>query len=326
MRMTRHWLLVGSTVMAMGLSGCSSNTPVDPSARIVELPEATGNVDFDDVVYSSDLGQVLVPARGEGLYRVDAAAAKATRVRYNGSADSVDGGAGELFVLDRSRSQILVLDPDGQVKSSVPPSAPADYLRYVAAIKELWVSEPAKERIEIFALGETLDNAPQPTAFIPVPGGTEGLTLTRDGSTAYTHAGDAVAKIDTATRRVTGRWPSGCNGTHGFPRVDERDGLVLASCAKDGKVTLLDTADGHLIDEYQVGGGESLPAYSSQRDHFYVRSDPGTTIAILEATRQGLKEVRKVQVPEVSHCLGAEGAYYWTCDPKGARVLLFKDE
>ncbi|MBT2597215.1 YncE family protein [Arthrobacter sp. ISL-72] len=278
------------------------------------------------MVYSSDLGQVLVPARGKGLYRVDPAAAKATRVEYDGSADSVDAGAGAIFVLDRSGPRIQVLDPGGQIKSSVPPSARPDYLRYVAATREVWVTEPAKGGIEIFAVGETLDNAPHRTDFIPVPGGAEGLTLTSDGSTAYTHAGDEVAKIDTATRRVTARWPSGCDGTHGFPRIDERDGLVLASCAKDGKVTLLDTVDGHLIDKYELGGGESLPAYSAERDHFYVRSDPGTTVAVLEATPQGLKEVRKVQVPEAGHCLGAEGPYYWTCDAKGGRVLIFKDD
>lgn len=51
---------------------------------------------------------------------------------------------------------------------------------------------------------------------------------------------------------------------------------------------------------------------------------PGTTIAVLKATPQGLKEVRKVQVPEAGRCLGAEGPYYWTCDAKDGRLLVFK--
>jgi hypothetical protein len=90
-------------------------------------------------------------------------------------------------------------------------------------------------------------------------------------------------------------------------------------------VTLLDVRDGRLIGEYEAGGGESLPAYSSGRGHFYVRSDPGATIVTLEASPRGLKLVKEVQVPKAGHCLGAEDGYYWTCDAEAGQVLLFDD-
>ena len=326
-RVIHRWL-VGSTAVALmaGLAGCSPSTAPDPSAQAVELPGAGEDIDFDDVVYAADMGSVLVPAREDGLYLLDPETGRATDVASSGTADSVDPGQGRIFVLDRSGRQIQVLDPEGQVMSSVSTAAGADYVRYAAATKELWVSEPSREGIEIFAVGEDLETAPRQVGFVPVSGGTEGLTLTSDGATAYTHAGNEVVKIDVKARTVAARWASGCEATHGFPRVDEGDGLLLASCAENGKVTLLDVNDGHVIDEYEVGGGESLPAYSPGPDHFYVRSDPGTTIATLAASPQGLELIREVQVPEVGHCLGAdEEGHYWTCDAGTGQMLLFED-
>jgi hypothetical protein len=154
----------------------------------------------------------------------------------------------------------------------------------------------------------------------------EGLTLTPGGTAAYTHAGDDVARIDVKARRLTARWPSGCGGTHGFPRIDEHGGFLLAGCAGKGKVVLLALKDGRRLGDYQLGGGESLPAYSAGPGHFYVRSDPGTTVATLAASARGLKLVRQVAVPENGHCLGADDTgSYWTCDADSGRLLLFKD-
>jgi hypothetical protein len=59
--------------------------------------------------------------------------------------------------------------------------------------------------------------------------------------------------------------------------------------------------------------------------HFYVRGDPCTKIATLQATPEGLKLVWEVEVPDVGHCLAAEDLYYSTCDAKSGRVLRFED-
>ncbi|WP_188537420.1 YncE family protein [Kocuria dechangensis] len=291
----------------------------------MELPQGGENVDFDDTVYTADLDRVLIPARSEGIYLVDPATAQATRVDYPGAVDSVDAGDGGLFALDRSGRVIHVLDPEGQLKSSVATGGGPDYLRYVAAEKELWISEPGVEGIEVFTLQDSLELAPRRSGFIPVPGGVEGLTFSADGSRAYTHAGNDLVVLDVPAHREAARWPTGCNGTHGSPRIDQDGTFVLASCAKDGKVTLLDAADGHQLGAYEVGGGESLPGHSAEQDYFYVRSDPGSTLAVLDASRESLQEVRTVKVPEVGHCLGAQGNHYWTCDAAAGGVLLFQD-
>ena len=83
------------------------------------MPGAGEDIDFDDVVYAADMGSVLVPAREDGLYLLDPETGQATDVASSGTADSVDPGQGRIFVLDRSGRQIQVLDPEGQVMSSV---------------------------------------------------------------------------------------------------------------------------------------------------------------------------------------------------------------
>ncbi|MFD1210919.1 YncE family protein [Arthrobacter sp. GCM10027362] len=314
-------------LLFVGLTGCTLAQEVDLSVRVVDLPGAAEGIDFDDVVYSADWKQVVVPARESGIYLLAPDTGEAKRVPYSGNVDSADAGDGLLFGLDRGAHRIDVLDPgDGRLISSAAVAAPSDYIRYVPATRELWVTEPAKEGIEIFALGKSLGEAPRRSGFISVPGGVEGLTLTSNGAAAYTHAGDDVARIDAKARTVAARWPTGCDGTHGFPRIDERGGFLLASCADNGKVTLLDLKDGGRLGDYELGEGESLPAYSSGPGHFYVRSDPGTTIATLAASARGLELVRKVKVPETGHCLGADDTgRYWTCDARSGRVLLFQD-
>ena len=167
---------------------------------------------------------------------------------------------------------------------------------------------------------------PRRAAFVAVPDGPEGLVWSAGTGKAYTHAGSDVVAIDLESHAVTDRWATGCEGTHGFPRVDERDGVLLASCSADGKVVLLDLDDGRQLDDYAVGDGEALPGYSERSDHFYVRADPGTRLATLAASPQRLRLVRRVEVPDIGHCLTADTVgHYWTCDAEAGRVLRFDD-
>lgn len=300
-----------------------------PGAQVIELPGAADDIDFDDIVYSPPLQRVLVPARKSGLYLVEPDSGRAARLQHSGEVASADEGRGLLFLADRSGRRITAVDPnDGRARSSVATSAPPDYVRYIPSTGELWVSQPGSSPsgIEVF----TVDQGPAATmrrvSFVAVPDGPEGLTVSAAGQRAYTHAGGDLVALDVAGRAVTVRWPTGCEETHGFPRVDERLGVVLASCAEDGAVSLLDLDGGRQLDRYEVGGGEALPAHSERTGHFYVRSDPGTVIATLQPSKDGLTLVRQVEVPESGHCLTTDDrGHYWTCDAANGRVLRYDD-
>lgn len=159
-----------------------------------------------------------------------------------------------------------------------------------------------------------------------MPGGPEAIALGSHNGNVYTHAANDLVTIAVESHTVTARWPSGCNRTHGFPQVDERRGLALASCASDGEVSLLRLDDGRQLGRYGAGGEEALPAYSAKTNHFYVRGDPGTRLATLRASQTGLATVDDVIVPRAGHCLTADDlGHYWTCDADHGRVLQFDD-
>jgi hypothetical protein len=178
--------------------------------------------------------------------------------------------------------------------------------------------------IEVFTLASDARSTPRRAGFIPVPGGPEALTIDSTRGTAYTHAGGDLVVIDIERRSVTARWPSGCRAAHGFPQIDNRHQLALASCASGGTVSLLSLKDGRQLGRYAASGGEALPAYSATTNHFYVRGDPGTSLVTLKASKAGLAKVGEVTVPSAGHCLTADDVgHYWTCDAERGRVLRF---
>ncbi|WP_214366486.1 YncE family protein [Pseudonocardia sp. H11422] len=314
------------------LSACGpgqDRTSSAAEAQVVDLPGTAGGIAFDDLEYSPRLQRVLVPAHASGLYLVEPDSATATRVPGAGRVTSADEGRGLLFLADRDGHTITVVDPaDGAVLSSVSTSAPPDYIRYVAVTGELWVTQPAgsPSGIEIFAVPGGSVPTPRQSGFIAVLDGPEGFALSSTTDTAYTHSGTDLVAIDVRERAETSRWPTGCAGTHGFPRIDEHLGVALTGCAADGGVALLDLADGRQLGRYAVGGGAALSAHSDRAGHFYVRSDPGPTIATLRASTSGLTLVQEVDVPETGHCLTADDrGHYWTCDAGRGHILRFDD-
>jgi DNA-binding beta-propeller fold protein YncE len=318
--------------VSVGLAACGSDQTaslVASGARIMDLPDAQDAIDFDDIVYSPRLDRIIVPARRSGLYLVDPRTGEARRVGHLPGADSADEGDGMIFVADRERRTITAVDPRSRRTGfSLTTAAPIDYVRYVPETRELWVTEPAASPpgIEVFTLAGDPGATPRRAGFVAVPDGPEALTISPTRHTAYAHAGSELVAVDVRQRRVTARWQTGCRGTHGFPQIDDRHHLALASCATDGTVSLLSLDDGRQLGRYATGGGEALPAFSGAADHFYVRGDPGTSLVTLEASDAGLAKVDQVTVPDAGHCLTADDTgHYWTCDAEHGRVLRFDD-
>lgn len=313
------------------LAACGSDTTaVTADAKVIELPGVSGATDFDDILYSSRLRRVLVPAGAGGLDLVDPESGEVTNIGGFETVDSAAEGRGLVFVADRAAEQIAVVDPErGRILARGPTDGPPDYVRYVSATNELWVTHPggSPSGIEIMSVPEREDQPPKSAGFIPLEAGPEALTLQSDGRLAYTHGFDGeLISIDTVAREETRRWPIGCAGAHGFPAIDEADQLVLASCNAAGEVALLNAKSGEELGHYSGGGGTSLPAYSNATGHFYIRSDPGDTLTTLKASKQGLRVVDEVTVPAAGHCLAADDlGHYWTCDSDAGTILRFSD-
>src|SRR5262245_37563322 len=230
-------------------------TPADSVATIA-LPNGATGIGFDDLGYSSTLGKVLIPGRRTGnLVLVDPAGGPvgvisgfSARAEYGGGhgegITSVDAGFGCLFVVDRSSLELDIVDAARKtVIARTKLASGPDYVRCVEPAREIWVTQPDEDRIEVFRLTGTPPTGAAHAAFVAVPGGPESLVIDPRRARAYTHlwAGKTVA-IDLASRAIVATWPNGCAGSRGIA-LDAERGLLFVGCS-EGKAVVLDVASG----------------------------------------------------------------------------------
>lgn len=81
---------------------------------------------------------------------------------------------GFLFGLDQGTKAIMTIDLSTNiVVGSIPLKAAAQYIRYISATSELWVTEKDLNQIEIFRVTASAGNPPsfQSTGAVLVPNG-----------------------------------------------------------------------------------------------------------------------------------------------------------
>src|SRR5437867_164946 len=123
-------------------------------------------------------------------------------------------GAAAIFATDRTSLRLDVVNPrSSKIVAGAKLEGTPDYVRFVEATGELWVTQPDKDRIEIFRLSGATPPTPEHDAFLPVAGGPESLVLDAKTGRAYTHlwAGKTVA-IDVRKRSISATWENGCKG------------------------------------------------------------------------------------------------------------------
>jgi len=307
------------------------------------LPDCARGIGFDDLRFDAGLGRVLAPAGGTGnLDLVDPKTGAVTATggfsRTAGGGDghghgvtSVDGGEGWLFATDRTARALVVIDPRAaKIVGRARLAGGPDYVRYVAATHELWVTEPGDARIEVFTLSPAAKDAPPMpahAAFIPIRGGPESLVIDGKRGRAYTHLWkrDTLA-VDLRTRKVSATWLAGCGAPRGIA-LDEARGFLLIGC-EGGEATALDVAHvGKLLSTAKSGRGVDIIAYDSGRRRFYLPGEESATLAIIDVAATGALSVLGT-VPTVAgaHCATTDGAgNVYVCDPARGRLLVIRD-
>jgi len=310
-----------------------------PASSTVTLPGGAPGIGFDDLRFAPSLGVVLVPAGRSGfLDLVDPSSGKVTSIPgfseaktwgggHGQGVTSADEGAGLLFATDRTSGDLVVVDPkSSRIVSRTKLGGPPDYVRYVPATKELWVTEPDSERIEIFAFGNDGVPTARSVGVVPVQGGPESLAIDSKRGRAYAHLWDgATVAIDVARRSIVATWKNGCRGSRGIA-LDESRGQLFVGCA-EGKAAVLSVADGHELSTESSGDGVDIIDYDAGSHRLFLPGGKSATMAIFDVSAEGkLSLVRVVPTVEGSHCVAAasDGAAY-VCDPKKGRLLVFRD-
>jgi DNA-binding beta-propeller fold protein YncE len=327
---------IRTSLCAALVASCSGS----PSGTTVDVPGGAGGIGFDDLRYSAALHRVLAPAGLTGtLALVDPDSLAVSTVpgfsatgSYDGTHDfgatSVDEGRGVLFVTDRTSQTLDVVDPTaGAIVTSVGLAASPDYVRYVAATDELWVTEPAASQIEVFSLSSAAVPVPTSVATIPVANGPESLVIDQTAGRAYTHRWQSTTVVlDVRTRAPVAEWPNGCAASRGLA-VDEARGFFYVACS-EGTVSVLDAAGaGTVLSTMARGAGYDVIGYSSSLGHLYLAGTACKCLVILGVSASGsLSFLGRFDATSSAHCASADDrGHAWVCDPDGGRLLRIDD-
>jgi hypothetical protein len=320
-------------------AGSSTARAGKEEPAVIELPGGAAGIGFDDLRFAPVLKVLLVPGGRTGsLFLVDPATRKVTSVSGFRATEKFGGGHGEgttsadegldlLFASDRDSKELAIVDSRSRrIVSRTRLSGSPDYVRFVAALREVWVTEPDAERIEIFRL-ET-GGAPHAVAAgrIDVKAGPESLVIDGEHGRAYTHLweGRTVA-IDLKTHSIVGSWLNGCRGSRGIA-LDPGRRLLFVGCA-EGKAVVSSAVDGHRLASAPSGDGVDVIDYSARLSHLYVPGAKSATMAIFRVSPNGdLALFRTVRTASGAHCVAVDASdQAYVCDPKRGRLLVVRD-
>src|SRR6266849_4455432 len=141
-------------LLLLCLSMLAASAAITPTP--LALPGGEGGIGFDDMGFAPSIHKVLVPAGRSGnldlidpdTKQVTAIGGFSSRKSFGGGhgqgVTSADEGRGILFATDRDAKQLIVIDPKTlSIIATAPLASGPDYVRYVAATNEVWVTEPS---------------------------------------------------------------------------------------------------------------------------------------------------------------------------------------
>jgi DNA-binding beta-propeller fold protein YncE len=322
-------LLVSATVLAK---------PEIAKPVKLALPDGEGGIGFDDLMFSPSLHRVLAPAGRTGkldlidpkTQKIDAISGFSTETVKRGGGHgagttSADVGGGFIFASDRGRTEVEIIDgKTSTIVGNAKLASGPDYVRWVEPTHEVWVTEPSKQQIEIFALDK---RSLVHKAVIDIPGGPESLVIDATHGRAYTHTwADASVVIDLAMHKEIARWNNGCVASRGIA-LDEKRGILFVGCDEGRAIALDVMRGGKQLGSAATGKGVDIIAYSPALAHLYVPGGDSATLTIVGVTPAGkLVVLGSVAIASGSHCAAADDAgHAYVCDPKQGALLVVTD-
>ena len=315
----------------------------DPSSALkatpVTIPGGEGGIGFDDMVYSSELQKVLVPAGHTGkLYIIDPVTLKMTdKGGFSSSAayekghtigiSSADAGEGLIFVADHGRHELVAIDAQtGVVADFTNLAADADIVRYIGVNHEVWATEPESKQIEVFTVTPGAHRLLKAIELIPFPDGPEGLVVDHARGRVYTNLPHQTVAVDIGAHTMASSWPNGCEKSR-VNALDERRGFLFVACA-EGKASNFDlNNDNKMLSSLVTDPGPDVISYNAKLQHLYFTSSTSATLSVIKVSDQGaLSLIAHAAADRRSHCVvGDEQDNIWVCDPPRGQLLRYKD-
>lgn len=306
----------------------------------VKLVGVHGSIGFDDIRYLSQLQRIVVPAGRTGKLVLINPANGRQRVipvlkavtAHPGSGDlgttSVAYADGYFIASDHQDQQLVVANArTGAVVDRVPLAAGPDYVRNVAPLHEIWVSEPRAAQIQRFAIHtgpHTLTLSP--AGVVAVPKGPESLVIDAANNRAYTNQwrGKTVA-INLRSGRIVAQYANTCHGASGLALAAKR-GLLFVGC-KEGRVVALDLDhQGKIVASAPTGRGVDIIAWNPVLAQLAVPAWGSANLTVLGlGADDHLTVLARGPAEHGSHCVAVApttGAIY-VCDPHQGTLLRY---
>lgn len=318
-----------------------TSPPALPARSTLALEDGAAGIGFDDLRYSSLLDRLIVPAGRAGYVGlVDPLTSEVTKLTGFSTTDTYAGGhdfgttsaieaEGLVYAIDRTAQELRQVDPDsGDTLAAVPLAAAPDYVRFVAATSELWVTEPTSGQFEIFSLGSGDPPELSNNGTMPVSGGPESLVAPPTGSTLYTNSfvGQTIP-IDAEARTEQARWSNGCSLSLGLA-VDVEAGLAFVGCP-EGKAVSLDLESGDVLSTVDVAGGVDIIAYNPSLSHLYLNGSTQGELTVVGVAGDGTLTTLATEptAPSTNSSCVASDPYdnIWVCDANAGQLLRFTD-
>jgi len=299
-----------------------------------------GGVGFDDLWFSPELHAVLAPGGGTGCVQLfDSASLAQTSLcgigpggNFTGGhgegTTSADVGAGLVFAIDRSSRRLHALDPRSRsIVANAALAGEPDYVRWVSSQREVWITEPEREQIEVFCLVSESPATLAQAGTISIKGGPESLVVDVAHDRAFTHLWDGrTVKIALESRVVNPSFANGCKGSRGIALDPER-GQLFAGCA-EGKAVVLDLEhDGAMLATHDTPDGVDIISVNLALHHLYLPAASDGSITVLGVGRQGkLSSLGLLQSVKGAHCVASDDQrQVWVCAPDSGSLLLYND-
>jgi len=305
----------------------------------VPIPGGESGIGFDDLVFSSELHKVLVPAGHTGkIYLIDPVSFAMTNIGgFSSSAafqkgrdigiSSADEGEGFIFTVDHGRHELEAVDlKSGIVAASIDLAGDADYVRYVKEDHEVWVTLPHNKQIKIFKFLGGDHPVLKAIALMMVTDGPESLVIDHLRGRAYTNLGHDAAAIDLGSHAIVARWPNECTKSRG-DALDEQKGFLFVSCG-EGKAVVFDLNQGYKeISNLSTDPAPDVISYNTKLSHLYFTSSKNATLSVLGVSPQGkLSLLGQAPAGKRAHCVVSDDQNnIWVCDPPHGQLLRYKD-
>jgi DNA-binding beta-propeller fold protein YncE len=320
------------------LSGAALGAQQAPVA--LAIPGGQAGLDLDDMAYVPALNRIVVPAGQTGsLLLINPADLSTSQIGgviapptggkapEDAATTSVSYGQGDLFASSHAPMQVVVIDAhSGKVLQRTPLASEPDYVRYLAAPAEVWVTEPHAKQIQVFAFSSRPAITLKPVATIAVPGGPESLVFDPVRHRAYANLwGSQTVAIDLDRHALVAHWQNTCGGSRGLA-LDAAHAHLFVGCT-EGKVVTLDVANGGKpIGSAEAGKGIDILSYSAAQHRLYVPAGKSANLTVFDVSTAGaMAPVATYPAAAHAHCVADDdNGTAFVCDPRAGKVLVYK--